>query len=157
MNTLARAAALADACQHFPFLGPSSTDDLLAMFDSDFGGADFSDAGTTVLHILAGNTPAAALQTLVRGLLVGAHNLAKVPSAGLPEVDAFIAHLPRELATRVETSRSLRDDWLACMGAPSDVCGPDCSVQLQDLRACVGMYCAGDPSFDPCQTLKSSF
>jgi len=113
MNTLARAAALADACQHFPFLGPSSTDDLLAMFDSDFGGADFSDAGTTVLHILAGNTPAAALQTLVRGLLVGAHNLAKVPSAGLPEVDAFIAHLPRELATRVETSRSLRDDWLA--------------------------------------------
>ena len=28
---------------------------------------------------------------------------------------------------------------------------------LQDLRGCVGSYCAGDPFDADCQTLKSSF
>lgn len=114
MNTLARAAALAEACRHFPFLGPSTTDDLLAMVVADFGSPTALDdiPPRTVLHILAGNTPAAALQTLVRGLLVGAHNLAKLPSNGLPEVGEFISHLPPALASCVETSTKLPDAWL---------------------------------------------
>lgn len=114
MNTLARAAALAEACQHFPFLGPSTADDLLAMVIADFGNANALDEiePPTVLHILAGNTPAAALQTLVRGLLVGAHNFAKLPSAGLPEVGEFIALLPPALAARVETNTTLPPAWL---------------------------------------------
>ncbi len=114
MNTLSRAAALAEACRHFPFLGPSTTNDLLAMVIADFGSATALDdiAPPTVLHILAGNTPAAALQTLVRGLLLGAHNCAKLPSVGLPEVGEFIAHLPAALAACVETSTTLPDDWL---------------------------------------------
>lgn len=115
MNTLARAAALADACWHFPFLGPSTADDLLAMVLTDFGSATALDgiSSPTVLHILAGNTPAAALQTLVRGLLLGAHNLAKLPSAGLPEVGALLSRLPAALAARVETSTTLPEAWLA--------------------------------------------
>ncbi|MEQ1861676.1 MAG: acyl-CoA reductase [Chthoniobacteraceae bacterium] len=114
MNTLARATALAEACQNFPFLGPSTTDDLLAMVIADFGSATAPDEmqPPVVLHILAGNTPAAALQTLVRGLLLGAHNLAKLPSAGLPEVDEFIARLPAALAAQVETSTTLPEWWL---------------------------------------------
>lgn len=114
MNTLARAAVLAEACRHFPFLGPSATDDLLAMVIAEFGSPTALDdvPARTVLHILAGNTPAAALQTLVRGLLVGAHNLAKLPSSGLPEVGDFISHLPPALAAHVETSTTLPDSWL---------------------------------------------
>lgn len=115
MNTVGRAAALARACEAFPFLGPSTADDLLAMSIADFGRADALDATapSTILHVLAGNTPAAGLQTLVRGLLVGAHNLAKLPSAGLSEVAQFIERLPRKLAERVETSGTLKDEWLA--------------------------------------------
>lgn len=114
MNTTERAAALAHACEAFPFLGPSSADELLTMVVADFGNATALDEipPTTVLHILAGNTPAAALQTLVRGLMLSAHNLAKLPSAGLPEVEQFVALLPSELAARVETSTTLPDDWL---------------------------------------------
>lgn len=114
MNTLARAIALAEVCQSFPFLGPSTTDDLLAMVIADFGSATAADdlVPPTVLHILAGNTPAAALQTLTRGLLLGAHNLAKLPSAGLPEVGEFVARLPAALAARVETSTTLPEAWL---------------------------------------------
>jgi len=114
MNTLARAAALAETCRHFSFLGSSTTDDLLSMVNADFGSAAALDQITpgTVLHVLAGNTPAAALQTLVRGLLVGAHNLAKLPSSGLPEVGDFISHLPPALASRVETSTALPETWL---------------------------------------------
>lgn len=114
MNTLARATVLAQSCQHFPFLGPSTTDDLLAMVAADFGSVTALDniPPCTVLHILAGNTPAAALQTLVRGLLLGAHNLAKLPSGGLPEVGEFIARLPANLAARVETNITLPDGWL---------------------------------------------
>jgi 5,10-methenyltetrahydromethanopterin hydrogenase len=52
---------------------------------------------------------------------------------------------------------SQRDDWQSCIGSPANACQKDCSIALQDLRACVGSYCAGDPLSDACQTLKASF
>jgi hypothetical protein len=120
MNTADRAIALAEACQAFEWLGPTTAEDLLGLVTSELGSADALDrspphvvAPKTILHVLAGNTPAAALQTLVRGLLLGAHNLAKLPSAGLSEVDAFIQRLPAELAAKVEVARELPQDWLA--------------------------------------------
>ncbi len=66
----------------------------------------------TILHILSSNTPAAALQSLTRGLLLGSRNLCKLPSRGLPEVDAFVASLPDSLRALVELSTTLPDDWL---------------------------------------------
>ncbi len=67
----------------------------------------------TILHILSGNTPAAALQSLTRGLLLGSRNLCKLPACGLPEVAAFIAALPESLRCLVELSPTLPDEWLA--------------------------------------------
>ena len=50
-----------------------------------------------ILHIVSGNTPHAALQSLIRGLIVGAVNWMKMPQEGLPEVDIFVRALPKEL------------------------------------------------------------
>jgi hypothetical protein len=66
-----------------------------------------------ILHIVSGNTPAAALQSLIRGLLIGSHNRCKIPSTGLPEVAQFQAALPPDLAARIEISRDVSDAWLA--------------------------------------------
>jgi len=125
MNTRDRAAALASACQTFPFLGSTTEDDLLAYVAAELGDAEALDtwvphgrhsaraiAPQTILHILASNTPAAALQTLVRGLLLGANNLAKLPSSRLPEVEEFKAALPAPLAERLIFSHRLADSWL---------------------------------------------
>lgn len=67
-----------------------------------------------ILHILAGNTPEAAIQSLSRGLLLGAQNLAKLPTGGIPEVDAFLAALPSQLFSLVKTTtdRELAETWI---------------------------------------------
>ena len=125
MNTATRAAHLAAAAAHFPFLGRTTAEDLLAFVRADIGHAeildDFQPHGAhlakavgpgTILHVVSGNTPAAGLQSLIRGLLLGSHNLCKIPSAGLPEVAAFRDALPRALAECVEISGDLPDEWL---------------------------------------------
>ena len=130
MNTAARAQHLAAAAARFPFLGPTTADDLLALVRAELGHAealdDFVPSGRhraqafaveTILHVVSGNTPAAGLQSLIRGLLLGAHNLCKTPSAGLPEIADFRAALPAELAARVEIAGELPDAWLARAGA----------------------------------------
>ena len=126
MNTAERARHLAAAAARFPFLGHTTVDDLLALVRAELGHAEALDdfvpyAGhfarvmsvETILHVVSGNTPAAGLQSLIRGLLLGAHNLCKTPSAGLPEIAEFRAALPAELAARVEIAGELPDDWLA--------------------------------------------
>ena len=126
MSTAARATLLAAAAARFPFLGRTTADDLLALVRTELGHAeildDFQPHGAhlarampveTILHIISGNTPAAGLQSLIRGLLLGAHNLCKIPSDGLPEMAAFHAALPPELAARVEISPLLPEAWIA--------------------------------------------
>ena len=125
MNTLSRAGHLATAAAHFPFLGALSCDDLLDLVRAELGHAEILDdfqphgahfarahAADTILHIVSGNTPAAGLQSLIRGLLLGSHNLCKIPSEGLAEIESFRAALPAALAERVEISRTLPPDWL---------------------------------------------
>ena len=125
MNTADRASHLAIAAQRFPFLGQTSAEDLRVLVRTELGHErvldDFVSLGAigtkafaprTILHILSGNTPAAALQSLIRGLLIGSHNRCKIPSMGLPEVAQFQAALPPELAARIEVSRDLPDAWL---------------------------------------------
>ncbi|MEK0447812.1 MAG: hypothetical protein RL088_80 [Verrucomicrobiota bacterium] len=125
-----RIDAIASAAAKFPFLGDFSAQTLRDWLASEFGHIDALDrfvlrpggnfravAPRTILHVLSGNTPAAALQTVIRGLLLGSHNLCKLPSSGLPEVDAFIAALPPEMRALVERSQTLPDDWFASTDA----------------------------------------
>ena len=70
-------------------------------------------APASILHILSGNTPHAGLQSLLRGLLIGTpRNWCKIPSAGLPEIEAFRQRLPAKLAERVEIAPELPPNWL---------------------------------------------
>jgi hypothetical protein len=128
--TAARAEALAEVAARFPILGEIRTADLVELVALELGHAEILDgfrtygerlaraiAPESILHIVSGNTPHAALQSLLRGLLLGAHNRVKLPAAGLPEVDAFRANLPPDLAARVELSSTLPDAWLREAGA----------------------------------------
>ena len=125
MTTAERATHLAAAATRFPFLGPTTAAALLGLVRTELGDAaaldDFTPYGgqlalavapETILHVISANTPAAGLQSLLRGLLLGAHNLCKTPAAGLPEIAEFRGALPPELAARVEIAGTLPDDWL---------------------------------------------
>jgi hypothetical protein len=125
MNTEERAAHLAAAIAHFPLLGETTATDLIGLLSAELGDPQVLEtfrwhgrhlsraiAPSVLLHIISGNTPAAGLQSLVRGLLLGSHNLCKLPSAGLPELAEFRDLLPPELAARVELASHLPAEWL---------------------------------------------
>jgi hypothetical protein len=124
-TTAARAESLAEAIGQFPILGEIGAPELLELVRLELGHAEILDgfrpygghsaraiAPEKILHVVSGNTPHAALQSLVRGLLLGSHNRVKLPSGGLPEVEAFRAALPAQLAARVETATTLPEAWL---------------------------------------------
>lgn len=73
-----------------------------------------AEAAGTIVHIVAGNTPEAAMQTVTRGLLVGAHNQVKVPAAGITEFSEFVDALPAEMASLVEITedRETAHAWI---------------------------------------------
>ena len=70
-------------------------------------------SGTTVrlpqniIHIISGNTPHAAFQTLLNGVLLGAQNLLKLPSQTLLDFE-----IPDPLQPFVEVSRELPAHWI---------------------------------------------
>jgi hypothetical protein len=124
-GTEARGRALAKAASAFPFLGKVTGRGLLALVASELGHAAALDrfvpqgrrhtravAPRRILHVLSGNTPAAALQTILRGLLLGSENLCKLPAGGIPEVEKFRALLPKPLAERLHVSEELPASWL---------------------------------------------
>ena len=132
--TAETAALLAAAAKPFEdLLGDIEPGDLLALVRAELGHAAILDnfqphgpgghlaratARSPILHVVSGNTPHAGLQSLLRGLLVGAHNFCKLPSGGLvPELAAFRAGLPPHLAARVELADTLPDAWLDRAGA----------------------------------------
>jgi Acyl-CoA reductase (LuxC) len=63
-----------------------------------------------ILHIVSGNTPHAALQSLIRGIIVDAINWIKLPHQGIPELDIFVGALPKQL--RPEMSTELLPNWM---------------------------------------------
>lgn len=67
-----------------------------------------------ILHIVSGNTPEAAIQSVTRGLLVGAKNLVKLPRNGIKEFYDFLDKLPSELLNLVETfsERETCNEWI---------------------------------------------
>jgi hypothetical protein len=125
VNTLKRAEALARVAENFPLLGKVAADDLLDVVRLELGHAEILDGfrpyadhfsraipNDPILHILSGNTPHAGLQSLIRGLLVGAMNYVKLPASGLREVEEFAEMLPSSLKSRLRLGTELRDDWL---------------------------------------------
>ncbi len=127
MNISDRAKAIAQAAEPFrALLGPTSTDDLLAWLRAELGSSEALDrwvdngltktkaiAPATILHVVSGNTPHAALQSLIGGLLLGSRNLVKLPRGGIIEVDEFVAGLPDELREKILVSEELPSDWIA--------------------------------------------
>ncbi|MEO6787231.1 MAG: acyl-CoA reductase, partial [Chthoniobacteraceae bacterium] len=129
-GTASRARSLAKAASAFPFLGKVTARGLLDLVASELGHASVLDhfvpqgrrhvravAPHRILHVLSANTPAAALQTILRGLLLGSENLCKLPSGGIPEVEVFRSMLPRALAERLHLSHELPSSWLEAADA----------------------------------------
>ncbi len=123
MNLDQRIAAVASAASGFHWLGNLTTESLTRWIrlelGQSLGNPGFQPYGnqhclalplSPILHVVSGNTPHAALQSLIRGVIVGALNWMKVPHEGLPEVDAFVRALPKE--TRPELARELPSRWM---------------------------------------------
>ena len=63
-----------------------------------------------ILHIVSGNTPHAAFQSLLRGLLIGSNNIVKLPRLGIPDFEKWILTLPAELSSLVSTHSELTEE-----------------------------------------------
>ncbi|BDS05436.1 hypothetical protein NT6N_04760 [Oceaniferula spumae] len=125
MTTSDRIKLLANACQTdvgVELLGPVTADMLTDWLAEELGNADVLDqfsphgelmsrayAPEVILHIVSGNTPHAALQSLLRGLLLGSFNIVKLPTSGLPEIINWIESLPHELRQLVECHNNLTE------------------------------------------------
>jgi hypothetical protein len=175
MRTADRARAIAEAAEPFhALLGPVSPADLLAWIEAELGSAEALDrwvphgdarnkalAPGTILHVVSGNTPHAALQSLIGGLVLGSRNLVKLPWTGLIEVDDFVSRLPDLLRSMVETSPQWDDAWLASAEAVI-VYGSDETIATLRGRAPAGKIFVGhghkaslgivweDPDFASC-------
>ena len=125
-----RIQLLATASEHPSFtqlIGKLNEHDLSAWLTAELGRASALDtfathgnirskavAPTSILHIVSENTPHAALQSLLRGLVIGSHNTIKLPSNGLPELLAWTESLPTELHHKITLIQNLDDiDWNA--------------------------------------------
>ncbi|MGF1657055.1 MAG: acyl-CoA reductase [Verrucomicrobiales bacterium] len=140
-STWETAKLISQAAAQFAYLlGPLPPEDLMGLVEVELGHSEilerfcayrsFKPPGhdeiiqysraqgpQQILHILSGNTPHAALQSLIRGLLLGAHNLCKIPARGLPEVQAFRDALPAPLCHEIEITENLPDEWLKASDA----------------------------------------
>ena len=127
-NTAERAKTLANHCREMGsdlFLGVFSSEDLTDWVQRELGDSEILDRYTQygnssrftkalphspVLHILSGNTEHAGHQSLLRGILIGAQNIVKLPSSGLPSLEAWIKNLPPALKQLVTITDELDDE-----------------------------------------------
>lgn len=174
MKTRDRAEALARAAAHFPELCPPTARDLLEGVRLELGHEEMLDgfrtygghltmaiAPRTILHVLSGNTPHAALQSMLRGLLLGAHNLVKFPSSGLGRLEHFGDLLPPALAAKLECSRQIGEGWReraeawVVFGSDATIaefralCPPEIVFQAHGHRISLGIVLA-DPGLESC-------
>jgi Acyl-CoA reductase (LuxC) len=119
MNLDGRVAAVVSAAAGFSWLSDLSAENIRRWIELELG-EYLSDPQlqpygrqhclavplTPILHIVSGNTPHAGLQSLVRGIVVGATNWMKLPGEGLPEVEVFARALPSELQPELATEIS---------------------------------------------------
>jgi len=125
MTTPGRLALLSTCSESFaPFTGPFDLVTLEQWIKTELGDQRALDepvphgpirtlarAPARLLHVVSGNTPHAAHQSLLRGLALGAHNTMKIPSSGLPALATTTAALPAGLAALVTLVPALPDDW----------------------------------------------
>jgi hypothetical protein len=134
MTTAERALALGTALEGFPnAIARGSGEMLLDLVRAELGHPEILDgfqsresirsmaiAPRCILHVLAGNTPNAAIQSVAIGLLLGSANRVKLPSKA-PEVGEalkrFLGQLPNQLRETVEVKVELPDVWLTDSGA----------------------------------------
>lgn len=90
-----------------------------------------------ILHIVSGNTPHAACQSILHGLLLGAYNLLK-----LPQSDLLDFHLPDTLRPWVDARRDLPDSWLSEADAVV-VFGNDDTIRYFQTRCPLGIPFVG--------------
>jgi hypothetical protein len=128
MNFPERVQAIAKSAKLFPWLG-EITPQLLCDWVTRELGSEFLTSSwapygdrlrqlvpcSPVLHIVSGETPHAGLQSLIRGILVGAENWVKLPAIGLTELATFATSLPNELQPRF--SNRLLPDWIESAAA----------------------------------------
>ncbi len=129
ISTPERIQLLTEACSHQEvqrWTGCITSDDLNAWLSSELGSALALDkflphgplhskaiAPKCILHIVSGNTPHAAFQSIIRGLLIGSHNIVKIPATGLHPFTDALEHFPKPLRELIETHNTLEDkDWL---------------------------------------------
>jgi hypothetical protein len=125
VNTAERAAALCQAAERFPLLGAITANDLLDTVRLELGHVEILDGfrpyancfsraipRDPILHIISGNTPHAGLQSLIRGLLLGAMNFLKLPASGMHEIEEFTRILPSPLKDKTSLSKELPGGWL---------------------------------------------
>jgi hypothetical protein len=147
MTTAERLEVVGHAAGHFLFLGKTTSVELQEMLRCELGHAEALDrfvprnngfmravAPRTILHVVAGNTPAAGLQSLIRGLVLGSRNWIKLPSEGLPSLEAFRNLLPKELSELVELNTELSPEWLSAADAVV-VFGNDQTIEEFQQRA----------------------
>lgn len=127
MTAKERSQDIAHAVAPFSaLLGSVTGNDLLGWLQAELGDAEALDRWVvhgraktraippgTILHIVSGNTPHAALQSLVGGLLLGSCNLVKLPRGGIIEVGELVSRLPDALHAMVEISEVLPPGWIA--------------------------------------------
>ena len=95
-------------------------------------------APKVIYHICAGNLAVSAWTSLALGLLLGAHNVVKLPSeredsTARDEILAFIRRLPAPLRKLVETHRALDEETLRRADA---VIAFGSDATMESLRAC---------------------
>ena len=112
-----RIEAIASAAREFQWLGHLTPSGMRRWIELELG--SLLDANTPrvygdhhccaqplspILHVVSGNTPHAGIQSLTRGILVGAKNRIKLPRQRLPELDHFVRLLPTALKPEMSNS-----------------------------------------------------
>lgn len=122
MTTLERIQLLCQTAQAPELLGTFDTVDLKDWITAELGSEVALDQFTPhgpilskaiapehLLHIVSGNTPHGAIQSLLRGLIIGSYNTVKLPSSGLPELELWVKQLAPELQTLIEFHPQLHE------------------------------------------------
>ncbi len=109
MTTEERLSLIVEAAPIFaPYTGAYDLEQLRQWRAREFGDRHVL-VPKNILHIISGNTPHAAYQSLLRGLVIGSHNRLKLPNEGLSD---FESTLPSSLSSFIETARTLPEHWI---------------------------------------------
>ncbi len=127
INTLKRATLITKHCKNLAtneYLGTFNEQDLLHWIKEELGNEQALDDFITnkqnsnsskaipkgpILHIISGNTPHAGIQSLLRGILIGALNIIKLPTPTPPYLIKWIDQLPAPLKPQVTVIDHLDD------------------------------------------------